>query len=130
MNLQEELKKRNIQIVRGFGMDKDGLWEPISRTIFINGWIFDKIDFENTLLHEFAHCIFNHQDDKLCPPQVHIKQEAQADDFMVEVRAEEYIESLDGETEYINIYNFLELFHFGNRYYDHAERIFRELLTA
>ena len=112
------------------GTQSKGAYFPDFNLIFVNDKYSD-IDRENIIMHELGHRKFGHVHNALCAPSVKIKQEAQADQYMIQLRAVQWLNAFDNswEEEDINIYNFLNYFHFSRRYYEMAEKSFRNLMT-
>lgn len=57
---------------------------------------------------------------------MHIVNETKADRYMLEQKAQEWLQEFD--EDYINIYAFLDFYHFATYLYDMAVQVFNTLL--
>ncbi|MDR0297038.1 MAG: ImmA/IrrE family metallo-endopeptidase [Streptococcaceae bacterium] len=127
MTLHERLESLGISVTTGFGMDKDGLYLPELKLIFVNNKLSD-IERENAILHELGHLVSLHEDFVSESPAVHLRQEGEADCYMIRARAEEYLGFFDETPEILDVNAFLDAYHFENRLFSSADKIFREIL--
>ncbi|MDR0299740.1 MAG: ImmA/IrrE family metallo-endopeptidase [Streptococcaceae bacterium] len=127
MNLERELEAEGISVVSGHGMDKDGLYLPDAKIIFINDSL-DDIDRKNTILHELGHLINSHESLECEAPSLASKRELKADRYMIQARIEEYLADFDNQPDVVNIDNFLKAYHLQTRYSDLVIQLFHENL--
>ncbi|MDR0299901.1 MAG: hypothetical protein LBI13_07500 [Streptococcaceae bacterium] len=117
-----------ITFTEDTGVTSKGAYFPDLNLILVNDKYTD-IEHENIIIHELGHKKCKHDHNSISAPSVKIKQEAQADQFMIDTRAKEWLEEENNnESDTINIYDFLSYFHFSKKYYEMAEKSFKKLL--
>lgn len=131
MNAKELLEDLGIEVIlfypESLDNQSDGIYLPDDRVIFVNGFL-DEVERGNIILHELGHVNYGHYHYDCQPAVINVSEENQADRYMLQHRAKEYLESFEEQPDYIDIYRFLELFHFARSLYDMAYAVFENLL--
>ncbi|WP_374284147.1 ImmA/IrrE family metallo-endopeptidase [Lactococcus sp.] len=106
---------------------KDGMYYKELNLICLNTLSSTKRQ-ENVLYHEIGHHAYGHQHFDINSKSYSIKQEAEANRYMVKQRADEWLSAYDWEPEYIDIDSFLNFFEIDDRLYYLAEDVFHDIL--
>ncbi|MBK5077359.1 ImmA/IrrE family metallo-endopeptidase [Lactococcus lactis] len=86
-----------------------------------------EIQTENILLHEIGHVYHNHRHVDLHSWGWNNRQEAEANKYMIEQRADQWLAQYDWEPEKIDYEAFLNYFELDHCYYRLAEKVFEEI---
>lgn len=106
---------------------KDGMYYKELNLICLNVLSSERRQ-ENVLYHEIGHHAYEHQHFDINSRCYSIKQEAEANKYMIQQRADEWLSAYDWEPEYIDIDRFLTYFEIDERLYDLAEDVFHDIL--
>lgn len=110
---------------------KDGMKFSIRSIIYIFVSIRNsEMGTQNVLLHEIGHGFFGHNHLSCRCPGWDRKQERQADRYMIEYRADEWLSAFDWEPEVIDYDAFLEYFELERRHRDLAIEVFDSILVS
>lgn len=84
---------------------------------------------QNILLHEQGHCYFGHTHLSCHAFSWKSRQEHQANMYMLEKRADEWLSKYDWEPEFVDIEAFLDHFELDYKLYNDAYNIFKRILA-
>lgn len=108
---------------------KDGMKFNIRGTtyIFIDIFNSEKVT-QNILLHEIGHVSFGHRHLDCRSSGWDRRQEREADRYMIEHRADEWLAQFDWEPNVIDYDKFIEHFELENRNYELIVEVFDEII--
>lgn len=108
---------------------KDGMKFNIRGITYIFIDIFNsEMVTQNILLHEMGHVSFGHRHLDCRSSGWDRKQEREADRYMIEYRADEWLAQFDWEPEVIDYDAFIEHFELEKRHYGLAVDVFNEIM--
>lgn len=105
----------NVNIVEAEGLQANGFYSPDLHVIFINPKLPEK-ERRYTLLHEIMHVMDSE-------PNM-IKQEADANRFMINVMIDDYLNETDKEIKEVSYVKFMETYKLTN------EELVKEIITS
>lgn len=109
---------------------KDGMKFNIRGITYIFIDIFNtEMVTQNILLHEMGHVSFGHRHLDCRSSGWDRKQEREADRYMIEYRADEWLAQFDWEPEVIDYDAFIEHFELEKRHYGLVVEVFNEIIS-
>ncbi|WP_282798559.1 zinc peptidase [Lactococcus lactis] len=109
---------------------KDGMKFNIRGLTYIFIDIFNsEMVTQNILLHEMGHVSFGHRHLDCRSSGWDRKQEREADRYMIEYRADEWLAQFDWEPDIIDYDAFIEHFELEKRHYGLVVEVFNEIIS-
>ena len=109
---------------------KDGMKFNIRGITYIFIDIFNsEMVTQNILLHEMGHVSFGHRHLDCRSSVWDRKQEREADRYMIEYRADEWLAQFDWEPDVIDYEAFIEHFELEKRHYGLVVEVFNEIIS-
>lgn len=133
MSLISELTSQLDARIIYFDKDLHNLYrDGMTQTFLKQNYIFISNDnsekqTENILLHEIGHVFYKHRHIDLHSWGWNNRQEAEANKYMIEQRADEWLAQYDWEPEKIDYNAFLDYFELDHCFYRLTEKVFEEL---
>lgn len=111
-DIREIIEELNIKIIYSMDVDFKGCYLPRQNLIVINTRLTDS-EQKLTLLHELGHACLHHSEEKLyqATQTMHLKMEAEANDFMAKKLMIGYLNNADFNFDTFNAINFIESAH-------------------
>lgn len=107
---------------------KDGMYYRELDTVCLNDTVSSKRQ-ENVLLHEIGHSFHGHKHYKCHSIGWSFRQERQADEYMIQYRADQWLSEYDWEPEFIDYKAFMDYFEIDNHLYDLVVEVFSKILS-
>ncbi|MCT1193299.1 ImmA/IrrE family metallo-endopeptidase [Lactococcus lactis] len=133
MSLISELTTQLDARIIYFDKDLHNLYrDGMMQTFLKQNYIFisndnSEIQTENILLHEIGHVFHKHRHIDLHSWGWNNRQESEANKYMIEQRADEWLAQYDWEPEKIDYDAFLDYFELDHCFYRLTEKVFEEL---